>query len=651
MSTRLAEPSFSDTPKLNNKYGFSMSTTWLMAFPHYAANSCTRLCQWLLCVFLCLACSYNLAAEPTLIINQDKQDSVSLTEYFAILEDPSNKLTLDDVLQPERAAQFTTGQKPAASLIYGFTRSAYWLRLRIQNPYDQPIERLLEINYARLADVQLHKFNPGAEPQHWLTGTNMPFVTRPYANRGFVFPITLAPHTEHTLYLKLKAVAALEVPAKLWEPKAFHAYERADYVGYSVYSGMALAMVIFNLLVYALLREIMYLLYVFFVTCFAVTLAAQNGLANEFLWPNSPIISNYSLAMGYSLTLAALLLFTRRMLNTNEMVPRIDKLMKVLVAFFLLSPIGFILAYQKIIAIATLMNVFSSSLILFVGIYCAWKRQRSAYIFVAAFLVICTASPINSARVAGLLPTNMFTVNGLQIGSAIEMILLAYALADRFNMTRREKEQAQLESLKAQQLLVENLLTSERLLEEQVKQRTEELLEKNRELEQLSITDQLTGIYNRLKLNQLLNSEIERSKRYKTPLSLLLLDVDHFKAINDSHGHPAGDSVLVKVASLLKQHSRNSDSVGRWGGEEFIVICTETTLDGAAQLAESLRATIAGYSFAVNRQITASIGITSLRADDSLESLMERVDRALYQAKNNGRNCVATSAIELPVSN
>jgi two-component system, sensor histidine kinase LadS len=614
-------------------------------------NQCAGL-RFLLCLFFALVLPLSQltwAAESPLIIQQDNQDSVSLTSYFAVLEDPANKLMLSDVMQPEWAAKFTSGHPPAASLIYGFTRSAYWLRLRIQNPYDYPIERLLDINYARLADVQLHKLTPGAEPQHWLTGTNMPFVTRPYANRGFVFPITLAPHMEHTLYLKVKAVAALEIPATLWEPKAFHVYERADYVGYSVYSGMALAMVIFNLLVFALLREVMYLLYVFFVTCFAVTLAAQNGLANEFLWPNSPTISNYSLAVGYSMTLATLLLFTRRMLNTNQMVPRIDKLMKLLVGFFFLSPVGFVLAYQKVIPIATLMNVFASSLILFVGIYCAWKRQRSAYIFVAAFLVICTASPINSARVAGLLPTNMFTVNGLQIGSAIEMILLAYALADRFNMTRREKEQAQQAALNAQQLLVDNLLTSERLLEEQVKQRTEELLEKNRALEQLSITDQLTGIYNRLKLHQILTSEIERSKRYQKPLSLLLLDVDHFKAINDNHGHPAGDSVLRDIASLLKQHSRTSDSVGRWGGEEFVIVCPETHLEGAAQLAESLKETVGKHSFNIERSVTASIGITSLREDDTLESLMERVDRALYQAKENGRDCVVANYIDLPL--
>jgi diguanylate cyclase (GGDEF)-like protein len=243
----------------------------------------------------------------------------------------------------------------------------------------------------------------------------------------------------------------------------------------------------------------------------------------------------------------------------------------------------------------------------------------------------------------------MFTVNGLQIGSAIEMILLAYALADRFNMTRREKEQAQQAALNAQQLLVDNLLTSERLLEEQVKQRTEELLEKNRALEQLSITDQLTGIYNRLKLHQILTSEIERSKRYQKPLSLLLLDVDHFKAINDNHGHPAGDSVLRDIASLLKQHSRTSDSVGRWGGEEFVIVCPETHLEGAAQLAESLKETVGKHSFNIERSVTASIGITSLREDDTLESLMERVDRALYQAKENGRDCVVANYIDLPL--
>lgn len=599
----------------------------------------------LLLATLWLLAAHAGAQQPVLHLDSRMPESISLTEYFAVLEDPGNQLTLADVQSPTWATQFSSGQAPGTSLIFGLTRSAYWLRLHLHNADPQPLERMLEINYARLADVQLYYQLPGGTAMHWITGTNYPFMTRAYANRAFVFPLHLAAQSEQYLYLRVKGIAALEVPARLWQPQAFYAYERSDYVFHSIYYGMAMAMAIFNLLVFILLRERMYILYVFFVSSFALTLAAQNGLANEFLWPGAPFWSNYTLAIGYSYTLAALLLFTRSMLNTRQLIPRTDRVIQVIVALFLLSPLAFFYAYQSVIPFAMLLNVIASSLILAVGIYCAFKRQRSAYFFVAAFLVICTASPINSLRVAGLLPTNMFTVNGLQIGSAIEMILLAYALADRFNMIRREKELAQIDALQAQALLVENLQHSERQLEQQVAERTRELRRKNQELEALSTTDPLTGVFNRLKLSQRLDDEIERSKRYNSPLSLLMIDVDHFKHINDSYGHPAGDRVLADIAAQLRNHSRTNDAAGRWGGEEFLVICPATTSEGATALAETLRHSIASTGFSIADQVTVSIGIASFHADDSLAQLLERVDQALYQAKHEGRNCIRTQPI------
>lgn len=583
------------------------------------------------------------AQEPLLQLDHQAPAAISLTEYFAVLEDPDSQLTVADVQSPAWTTKFSSGQAPGSSLIFGLTRSAYWLRLHLSNPTNQPIERMLEINYARLADVQLHYTLPNGTPIHWVTGTNYPFMTRAYANRAFVFPLQIAAASEQHIYLRVKGIAALEVPARLWQPKNFYAYERSDYVFHSIYYGMAMAMAIFNLLVFILLRERMYILYVFFVSSFALTLAAQNGLANEFLWPGAPFWSNYTLAIGYSYTLAALLLFTRSMLNTRQLIPRTDRVIQVIVALFLVSPLAFFYAYQTVIPFAMLLNVIASTLILAVGIYCAFKRQRSAYFFVAAFLVICTASPINSLRVAGLLPTNMFTVNGLQIGSAIEMILLAYALADRFNVTRREKELAQSEAFQAQLQLVKSLQDSERHLEQQIALRTSELINKNQELEALAVTDQLTGVFNRLKLTQLLRAEIERSKRYHSPFSLLMIDVDHFKAINDSSGHPVGDAVLITLANLLRQHSRVNDAPGRWGGEEFLVICPATDTEGAVSLAESLRGIIASHPFECPEPVTISLGVTSVQPDDSLESLMERVDRALYKAKHNGRNRVEQS--------
>ncbi|MFA9217867.1 MAG: two-component regulator propeller domain-containing protein, partial [Sphingomonadaceae bacterium] len=136
-------------------------------------------------------------------------------------------------------------------------------------------------------------------------------------------------------------------------------------------------------------------------------------------------------------------------------------------------------------------------------------------------------------------------------------------------------------------------------LTELVRQRTAELEVKNAELQQLAITDRLTGLYNRLKIDQVLDSECARSARFGQPFSLLLLDLDRFKLVNDIHGHQAGDQVLVAMAQVLTQHLRSVDLVGRWGGEEFMVIARGTTLDGAAALAEKLRRAIEQHDFPV----------------------------------------------------
>lgn len=175
-------------------------------------------------------------------------------------------------------------------------------------------------------------------------------------------------------------------------------------------------------------------------------------------------------------------------------------------------------------------------------------------------------------------------------------------------------------------------------LELKVAARTRELAEKNRELERLSITDRLTGLYNRLKLDEGLERELSRAARYGTPFSVVLLDIDHFKRVNDTHGHQMGDRVLVEFANILRRTIRHTDWAGRWGGEEFLVICPETALAGAGRLAEKQRGEIATHGFPVIDGCSASYGLAEYRAGDGIESLVARADAALYRAKEGGRN-------------
>lgn len=191
-----------------------------------------------------------------------------------------------------------------------------------------------------------------------------------------------------------------------------------------------------------------------------------------------------------------------------------------------------------------------------------------------------------------------------------------------------------------QQKKLKQEIEQRHLLEQKVKDRTKELHEKNKLLVKLSTTDQLTKLYNRVKLDETFENEINRASRYKKEFSILLIDIDFFKSVNDVFGHQVGDSVLVEFADIMKNSIRKIDILGRWGGEEFLIICPNTASKGAIALAENIRKKIQSHLFAVVGNKTVSIGVSTYMPDDTEEKMVERADKALYSAKNDGRNQV-----------
>ncbi len=164
------------------------------------------------------------------------------------------------------------------------------------------------------------------------------------------------------------------------------------------------------------------------------------------------------------------------------------------------------------------------------------------------------------------------------------------------------------------------------------------LMEK--EIRRLSITDKLTQSFNRLKLDETLEQQFEWSKTNLVPFAIIILDVDHFKLVNDTYGHQVGDRVLIELVAVLNENVRNRDVVGRWGGEEFLIILPDTGLEEAIVLAERLRKAVATYSFTKAGQVTISIGVSAFKTDNAPETIVSRADTALYQAKEKGRNRV-----------
>lgn len=164
----------------------------------------------------------------------------------------------------------------------------------------------------------------------------------------------------------------------------------------------------------------------------------------------------------------------------------------------------------------------------------------------------------------------------------------------------------------------------------------------NQELLKVSQTDVLTGLPNRFRLNQVFVAEFERAKRYNNPFSIILIDIDNFKRVNDELGHLMGDKILIEVAQIGQRIVRGTDTFGRWGGEEFLVVCPQTELQGAVNLATRMRQALEEYPFSSQRKQTVSAGVATIEGEQDVDALIHKADMSLAHAKVNGKNQVCT---------
>ncbi len=606
-------------------------------------------CSWLISTLvLVVLAGAGLGARATAAaVDAAAVQAEPLTPFVALLEDPEGELTLQDVTRPDQAARFEPAQSGAAAFALGFTRSAYWMRLSLRNPGELPLQRMLVVDNPRISHVQSYLPDKQGVDRTIRTGSDTPFDTRAYPNRSFVFPLNLPARSEQEVYLRVQSTIGLLVPVQLWRPEAFHAHERSDYSVQAWYFGIATAMFLFNLMLFAALRDRIYLFYLTFLACSVGTLAVKNGLAGEFFPGSAFVNSNVAYWSGASLALASFLLFMRRMLDTSRILPRTDRALLGLVLIYLCTLPVYALDLPAVARAAIVLNLLTVPVALGVGLAAAYKRQRSAYFFLVAFLLLMLGTALTALRAMGVLPTNAFTVDGLQFGSALEMLTLAFALADRYNQMRRDKARAQEALLQTQQQLVETLRSSERELELRVVQRTVELQLLNSRLATLSLTDDLTGIPNRRRFEEVLGQEWRRAQRQQQPLALAVIDVDWFKPYNDHYGHPAGDACLREIArTLLATVTRTGDLVARYGGEEFVFLAPATDGASAQTIAQKLVQAVAELALPHAQSplghITVSVGVAGVLPgpDDKPDRLVALADEALYQAKAQGRNRV-----------
>jgi len=567
---------------------------------------------------------------------------IRLDPALRYVEDAAGTLDLDQIQQEDIPWQ----NNGSAAFNQGYHASAWWLHVRLLNASDAPLQRLLEVGYAALDYVDIYVVDQGHITQSFQLGDKYPYSRRPIDHRFPIVPVKFAPGQTLDVYLRVQTSGALQVPLTLWEYTAFHSADFVSSVVQGVYFGGVTTIALYNLLIFFVLRDRNYLFYVAFMISTMLAMAAQQGLAFRFLWPDATRWNDLAILFFTSCTGAFAILFTLRFLRVKRFAPSLAKLLQVVVLSCLcMMALCFIIDYRSN-AILTLINlIVAVSLAVLTGIIALAKRVPSAPIYLLAWTILLVGAAVISLSRLGWVQANVVTEYAVQIGSLLEAILLSLALADRINTERRLRYQAQTEALQASQKA--NLE-----LEARVRDRTAELEQLNQRLQQLSETDQLTGLANRRYLEQRLQQEWERASRNGNALAFLLVDVDHFKQVNDRYGHPAGDACLQQVAKQISAGLRlSSDVAARYGGEEFCLLLPNTDCDGAKVVAERIRRHVESHVIEVDGaviRVTISVGVSCCApgSGNSIEQLIKRADDTLYQSKQSGRNQVTVARLD-----
>lgn len=569
------------------------------------------------------------AVIPTAANEQIEDSCCVAAPTLQLYHDVSGNLTLEDV--KARISDFVPSD---GNLSFGYQPGAYWLKLSIEPVYVD--QWWWVFDYPSLDHATLYLEN-SAGTVTLQSGDTIALTERAFLHRKLVFPLNVLPSEENTLWFRIATEGSNTLSYQLLDNNAFIEHTRYTYLLPALYFGLLIALASYNFLLYLALRENAFVWYVLFVIGFGIGALSLNGLGALFIWNNALLFGNKMLPFGFTLASLAAILFTRAFLDTQKFLPRWDPWLKRLIfvktlALFsvLAMPVQLALMVMSIIGIIT---VFTLTLCAIKGML---QQAPGARLFALAWSMLWIGTVVMSLRNFGFLPSNTFTVNAMQLGSAIEMILISLGLAQRFNRLKQQHSLMQQQMLQTEQRRVAELQQHESELEFKVQQRTAELEQLNERLQILASTDTLTGLANRSAIYQQLQQARARALRQQRQIALFFIDLDGFKQVNDQFGHQAGDWVLKEVSKRLLLCCRQSDLAGRLGGDEFLLICEDIGLSQQLKEFQARLQQTLDQPYHYNEHIlnvTASIGVLYTDGQLTTDSMLENADKAMYKEK------------------
>ena len=518
---------------------------------------------------------------------------LDLAAHVQVLEDAEGVLGIDAV---RNADGFTP--LPDAGGNFGFSTSVWWVRFAVHNPGTDTVELLLRQNYPLIDHLDLWLPERDGGMRHVRTGDREPFASRDIDLRNFVFGLSVPSGQTVPVYVRYATGGSMDISLELFAPVPLLERVGTEQLAYGAYYGGFIALIVYNFIIFLAVRDRVFFWYLLYAIVFGLHFGVHNGFSYQFLWPGNPAWANQSLVVLLGLSLIFALQFTRGFLDAQRMMPRSDRAALLLqAASALIVLASFVLPYATVVVPIAHVTVLVTALILFMGTRSLLAGYRPARYFMLAWIAMLLTVFAYMLKAFGMLPHNVFTQNGFQIGSLLEMTLLSVALSARV-----------------------------------------------RDLQKYSFTDPLTGLLNRRSFDQHLELEFLRGRQGGGQVSLLIIDIDHFKRFNDSHGHAAGDKAIRLVARHLDRNLRPGDAVYRYGGEEFAAILPGADLAQARIIAERLLGPVDSGGI-TDEPITLSIGVACSEGlpEPVAARLFELADSALYQAKEQGRHRVVAA--------
>jgi diguanylate cyclase len=553
----------------------------------------------------------------------------SLAGMYYYLEDSSGEMTIADVRSPELAGQFQLARRDSINL--GFTDSVLWLRIDVRRLGQPGRDGMLTLDYPLLDRIEVYDGSTeDLEPMLRL-GDRQPFEQRVVPHRYFAVPLPREGFYWNRIYLRIESESSLQVRPGLTSGRDLMLSSIREEFLFGLAYGVMILMAIYNLFLFFQLRDRTYLLYVGSTVSGVLFMMCLNGHAFRYLWPGMPDLANRANPLLVSLWLLATAGFARCFLEPSRRSRAVAVVVDGLIVLGLISAVfALVASYRPAMMFSSGAATLNAVILLVCGAVMWLCGQRVARFFTLAWIGLGLGTFSLSVSRFGWMPDNGFTHHSALVGGVLEILFLSLALSDKYRLLQVE------------------LAGYSRNLESMVDQRTRQLAEANETLQQLAITDVLTGLANRRHFEETLEREVKRHRRLGSPLSLAIVDIDHFKEFNDRHGHQHGDACLRQVAEAIgKVARRPSDLIARYGGEEFAVLLPDTDRRGAARIGEGIRRAVGDLELPCRvpddpRAVTVSVGLTTWSPDEVTEGdeLVAAADRALYEAKRAGRDRV-----------